>query len=107
MGDFEAEANNTDLGGELLSSVWMDGDATIDDCCPLCDDTEGCMGFVYYEQTCHVKGGSSLSTYENAGRISRVRSPCSGFEPTEEDQRERHLLQSGLHGRREGWHPGT
>jgi len=81
--DFEAEANNTDLGGELLSSVWMDGDATIDDCCPLCDDTEGCMGFVYYEQTCHLKGGSSLSTYENAGRISRVRSPCSGFEPTE------------------------
>merc|ERR1712083_840350 len=81
--DFEAEANNTDLGGELLSSVWMDGDATIDDCCPLCDNTEGCMGFVYYWQTCHLKGGSSLSTYENAGRISRVRSPCSGFEPTE------------------------
>merc|ERR1740121_3229788 len=44
------------------------------------------MGFVYYEQTCHLKGGSSLSTYENAGRISRVRSPCSGFEPTELDK---------------------
>merc|ERR1712061_858006 len=64
----------------------IDGDATIDDCCPLCDDTEGCMGFVYYEQTCYLKGGSSLSSFENAGRIGRMRSPCSGFEPTELDK---------------------
>merc|ERR1712151_609448 len=103
--DFEGDMGDTDLTGELLRSVWMHEHSTIDDCCTLCDetegcmgfvyywqtcylcdDTEGCMGFVYYEQSCHLKGGGSLSNYENAGRISRVRSPCSGFEPTELDK---------------------
>merc|ERR1712060_622668 len=84
--DFEAQAVDTDLGGELLSSLLLEGNATVDDCCPLCDETEGCKGFVYFEHTCHLKGGSNVGTFTNAGRISRMKSPCAGFQPAESDR---------------------
>jgi len=83
--DFEPQVVDADLNGELLSSVWMEGNATVDDCCPLCDETEGCVGFVYFEQTCHLKGGSS-GTFTNVGRIVRMKSPCAGFQPAESDK---------------------
>jgi len=83
--DFGAQANDTDLSGELLSQTWVGEGATSDDCCPLCDGEEGCEGYVFFDQVCYLKGSVS-GTYAQSGRISRTRLACAGYQAAEQDK---------------------
>lgn len=67
---FEVEAIDVDVAGELLAQKWG---ATVDSCCDLCEEMEGCVGFVHSEQTCYLKA-SFAGTYRKVGAVSRLKS---------------------------------
>jgi len=76
---FEEQAADTDLAGSLLARHWA---ATVDECCPLCSETEGCEGFAYFEQICYLKG-AFLGSFKITGVVSRIKkdlgSGCPGY----------------------------
>merc|ERR1712226_973135 len=84
---FEAEAADTDMSGALIAEREA---ATSDDCCPLCQDAEGCEGYAFANKKCYLKGGFT-GTYYNWGVVTRlasriVRTGCSGFEDAQQDR---------------------
>merc|ERR1712060_601998 len=67
--DFEPAQSNRDLVGELLED-WV---APLPELCMAsCARKLECEGFAFYGNRCYLKGGVN-GTYENAGRITRVK----------------------------------
>jgi len=86
---FVAEAVDTDMSGDLIAEKFA---ATIDDCCPLCEEAQGCEGFAYFHQVCYLKANFS-GTYHQAGVMTRISATaplvelgCSGFGAAQQDQ---------------------
>merc|ERR1711920_976744 len=85
--DFSAEQADTDMSGDLIAEV---GAGTVDDCCPLCRDAEGCEGFAFIHHRCYLKANFS-GTYYQFGVTSRIASSalgqgCSSFGPVQQDR---------------------
>merc|ERR1712083_695077 len=85
--DFSAEQADTDMSGDIIAEV---GAGTVDDCCPLCRDAEGCEGFAFIHHRCYLKANFS-GTYYQFGVTSRIASStlgqgCSSFGPVQQDR---------------------
>merc|ERR1712203_1252712 len=67
--DFEAAQSNRDLAGNLLEE-WF---APLPELCMAsCARKPDCEGFVFHDNRCYLKGDVE-GTYENPGRIARVK----------------------------------
>jgi len=81
---FEMQVADTDLAGALLGAR---GAASSDECCPFCEELDGCEGFAYFEEVCYLKGSLS-GTFQKAGVFSRIKralgAGCPGFKAAEQ-----------------------
>jgi len=82
---FEEELADTDMSGDPLEERPAD---TSDECCGMCEEVDGCDGFVYAGKTCYLKS-NFVGTYFNQGRVTRLRADlgagCPGFGAAEQD----------------------
>jgi len=85
---FDEELVDTDLSGDLLATSPA---ASSDECCGMCEETEGCDGFSFasVDMVCYLKG-NFLGTYFQAGVATQLKASlgagCPGFEAAEQDK---------------------